>query len=140
MPDVTITIRHLADGSYSISNRSYSVGAPTLHEALALAARYEELAALPAAPGGFEPYRSTPDEARIRAAMSTMPYGTVQRVAGVHQRYAGPGVTLRMVADYLEALRDVLKEAIEGNHRAESELLSLKRDLAAVRRVLGTGE
>lgn len=89
-------------------------------------------------------YQHTRDEARIRAAISSMPYGGLERIRAAASKVGGDAhrpepITLERVADYLEALRDTLAEIVQEQRLRDSELHQLKSDVAAVRRLLGIG-
>ena len=122
--------------TFTVNGPTYSAAAPTLPEALRLAARYEELAALPCV-GGVR-LKHTPDESAVLAAASAMPYGALVHVPILAP--SGPQeVTLVRVAAYLLDLGRVLREY--GDHSADlSDLTALRADLAAVRRVFGCTE
>lgn len=92
-------------------------------------------------------YKHTRDEARVRAAISSMPYGGLEPIRAAASKVGFPGhphgapepITLGSVADYLEALRDALARVVGEQQVRDERLRQLEADVAAVRRLLGIG-
>lgn len=93
-------------------------------------------------------YAHTKDEQRIRAAISRMPYGALERIEK-HAREVGitkshkigthpmVPITLDAVASYLEALVEVLVETSKEATEIEKKARNLEIERATVRRYLG---
>lgn len=88
-------------------------------------------------------YTSTHQEARVKAALSSMPFGAMERLRRAAARVGGDDhgqpcpVDLDSLAIYLETLRDVLTEDGRQTEKELVELRHLRDDVAAMRRVLG---
>lgn len=87
-------------------------------------------------------YQHTPEESRIRAALSTMPFGGLEDVSryalrvGFRDGTPAP-IDLDDVAAYLEALAELLGGIASKNADRKQRLEQLEADVAAVRRVFG---
>jgi len=79
-------------------------------------------------------HKRTKAERRIIVAQNKMPCGySLPRLGGT---YENQPITLEQVADYMEGLAENLRQTFDVLHEKEKELDTLKRDLAAVGRVL----
>lgn len=88
-------------------------------------------------------YEHTKDESRIRAAMSTMPFGGTETVSARARAVglvngAPTPIRLSDIGAYLEALASVLGEIAERTTADRKLLTQLEADILAVRRVFGT--
>lgn len=78
------------------------------------------------------------DEQRVLEAVRAMPYGgmtagsQLRRIA--QQRTTG-AITMHLIAEYLEELRETLTEVQNANRITENELGELRADIKAVGRM-----
>ena len=80
-----------------------------------------------------EPTRA---QVRIAHARATMPYGAL-----IHEPRAVDmtNIDLEYVADYLEALREIVKQYSDDVQTTTLKYDTLKRDVEGLRRLFGTG-
>ena len=80
----------------------------------------------------------TDAERRIRSAASRMPYGGMVHCYGLGFGHLAEPVTMELIADYMEKLRDVLEDASKSARTTRVELRQMKQDLAGFRRLIGS--
>lgn len=85
-------------------------------------------------------HQHTRDEARIMAAIATMPFGGLVRHNIGRSGHAPAPVHLEEIAAYLETLGLVIKDHVTKSRSDTEELERLRSDLAAVARVFGGGK
>lgn len=89
-------------------------------------------------PGTTDVILTLEDQARIRRAMFAVPYAADPRVP--LSSTSNGTLDVEEVVGFLEGLAHVLRDAGDRNAGNERALLTLRSDVAAFRRIIGTGE